>query len=66
MAPTEPMPPVLHQLSGGLRAAMGYVGAPSIPEMQEKAQFIRITAIIVPSEPGPAPTHRSARHTRPG
>ena len=38
-----PVAAVLHQLAGGLRAAMGYVGAPTIPEFQEKAQFIRIT-----------------------
>ena len=35
---------VLHQLVGGLRAAMGYCGAPTIKEFQEKAQFIRISA----------------------
>ena len=34
---------VLHQLIGGLRSCMGYVGAPTIPEMQENAQFVRIT-----------------------
>jgi IMP dehydrogenase len=34
---------VLHQLAGGLRAAMGYVGGATIPEFQERAQFIRIT-----------------------
>ncbi len=34
---------VLHQLSGGLRAAMGYLGAADIAEMQEKAEFVRIT-----------------------
>ena len=35
---------VLHQLVGGLRAAMGYLGAKSIPEMQDKATFVRISA----------------------
>jgi IMP dehydrogenase len=35
--------PVLHQMVGGLRAAMGYVGAGSIPELQERARFVRIT-----------------------
>ena len=30
-------------LAGGLRAAMGYVGAKTIPELQEKARFVRIT-----------------------
>ncbi len=34
---------VLHQLVGGLRAAMGYVGAASIPELQRRVQFVRIT-----------------------
>ncbi len=34
---------VLHQLVGGLRAAMGYVGAGSIPELQKRVQFVRIT-----------------------
>jgi len=38
-----PVGPILHQLAGGLRAAMGYVGAPSIPEFQQKARFVRIT-----------------------
>ncbi|GLS43373.1 IMP dehydrogenase [Methylobacterium brachythecii] len=38
-----PVSAVLHQLAGGLRAAMGYVGAPTVPELQERAQFIRIT-----------------------
>jgi IMP dehydrogenase len=34
---------VLHQLSGGLRAAMGYVGARTITELHDKAQFVRIS-----------------------
>jgi IMP dehydrogenase len=34
---------VLHQLIGGLRAAMGYVGARNIVELQEKAEFIRVS-----------------------
>jgi IMP dehydrogenase len=35
---------VLHQLAGGLRAAMGYVGAPNIKEFHNKAEFVRITS----------------------
>lgn len=35
---------VVHQLVGGLRASMGYVGGETIPEMQEKGKFVRITA----------------------
>jgi IMP dehydrogenase len=34
---------VLHQLTGGLRAAMGYVGARTLAEFQDKAQFVRIS-----------------------
>ena len=35
---------VLHQLVGGLRAAMGYTGGATIEEFQRKADFIRISA----------------------
>jgi IMP dehydrogenase len=35
---------ILHQLIGGLRAAMGYVGARDIAEFQAKAQFMRISS----------------------
>jgi IMP dehydrogenase len=38
-----PVSSVLHQLVGGLRAAMGYTGARSIIELHEKAEFIQIT-----------------------
>jgi IMP dehydrogenase len=38
-----PIGAILHQLVGGLRAAMGYVGAPDIAEFQRRARFIRIT-----------------------
>jgi IMP dehydrogenase len=34
---------VLHQLVGGLRAAMGYTGSPTIPELQQRARFVRIS-----------------------
>ena len=43
MAYKVPVANVLHQLAGGLRAAMGYVGAANLPEFREKARFIRIT-----------------------
>jgi IMP dehydrogenase len=39
-----PVSAVLHQLTGGLRAAMGYVGAADLQEFRDKAQFIRITS----------------------
>jgi IMP dehydrogenase len=35
---------VVHQLVGGLRASMGYVGAETVPELQERGKFVRITA----------------------
>ncbi|TPV95597.1 MAG: IMP dehydrogenase [Myxococcales bacterium FL481] len=34
----------LYQLVGGLRAGMGYVGAPTIPELQKRAVFRRISS----------------------
>jgi IMP dehydrogenase len=39
-----PVNAVLHQLAGGLRAAMGYVGAADIAEFQKRAQFVRISS----------------------
>lgn len=38
-----PVGNIIHQMVGGLRAAMGYVGAKDIKELHEKAQFIQIT-----------------------
>ncbi|MBV9220273.1 MAG: IMP dehydrogenase, partial [Methylobacteriaceae bacterium] len=38
-----PTASVLHQLGGGLKAAMGYVGAKTILEFQARAEFVRIT-----------------------
>jgi IMP dehydrogenase len=38
-----PVANVLHQLAGGLRAAMGYVGAKDLAEFYDKAEFIRIS-----------------------
>ena len=35
---------VVHQLLGGLRSAMGYVGARDIAHFQEKAEFVEITS----------------------
>jgi IMP dehydrogenase len=38
-----PLSTVIHQLTGGLQAAMGYTGAATIEQLQQ-AQFVRITA----------------------
>jgi IMP dehydrogenase len=35
---------ILHQLAGGLRAAMGYTGCRTIEEMRTRPQFVRITS----------------------
>jgi IMP dehydrogenase len=34
----------IHQLVGGLRSGMGYVGAPNLTQLRERARFVRITA----------------------
>jgi IMP dehydrogenase len=39
-----PLANVLYQLLGGLRSGMGYVGAATIEELQQKAQFVRISS----------------------
>jgi IMP dehydrogenase len=39
-----PLGPMVEQLVGGLRSGMGYCGVASIKELQERAQFIRITS----------------------
>jgi len=38
-----PIAPILHQMIGGLRAAMGYVGGADLAEFRQRARFIRIT-----------------------
>ena len=39
-----PVTSVIDQLVGGLRAAMGYIGCPTIEDVKRKAQFVEITA----------------------
>ena len=36
--------PLIHQLMGGLRASMGYVGCASIEAMRKRAEFVEITS----------------------
>ena len=38
-----PVGPILHQLLGGIKAAMGYTGSKTIKELHENAKFIKIT-----------------------
>jgi IMP dehydrogenase len=38
-----PLRNIIHQMMGGLRASMGYMGAASIEEIHEKAQFVKVT-----------------------
>lgn len=38
-----PLAAIIHQMTGGIRAAMGYTGCSSLKEMREKAKFTRIS-----------------------
>ncbi len=38
-----PVAAILHQLQGGVRAAMGYVGAQTLRQFRQRAEFVRIT-----------------------
>lgn len=38
-----PLPSVIHQLLGGLRASMGYTGSRALSDLREKSSFVRIT-----------------------
>ncbi len=38
-----PLAAIIHQMTGGIRAAMGYTGCSTLKEMREKAKFTRIT-----------------------
>ena len=38
-----PVREIVHQLVGGVKASMGYTGSSSVAELQQRAQFIRIT-----------------------
>ncbi len=45
MVPAKgPLSSFVHQLVGGVCAGMGYVGAQTLPELWERAQFVRITS----------------------
>ena len=62
-----PISDVLYQLLGGLRSGMGYVGAATIGDLQQKAKFVRISSaglreshvhdVIITKE---APNYRTA------
>jgi IMP dehydrogenase len=36
--------PIIHQMVGGIRASMGYVGCGTLKEMRENAEFVQVTA----------------------
>ena len=38
-----PVANIIHQLIGGLRAAMGYTGNGSLEEMRQRCEFVRVT-----------------------
>jgi IMP dehydrogenase len=62
-----PLASVLYQLLGGLRSGMGYVGAATIADLQQKARFVQISSaglreshvhdVIITKE---APNYRTA------
>ncbi|MGB3212871.1 MAG: IMP dehydrogenase [Desulforhopalus sp.] len=62
-----PIATVIYQMLGGLRSGMGYVGAATVPDLQQKATFVRISAaglreshvhdVIITKE---APNYRTA------
>ncbi len=62
-----PIATVIYQMLGGLRSGMGYVGAATIEDLQQKARFVRISAaglreshvhdVIITKE---APNYRTA------
>lgn len=39
-----PVGPILHQLIGGLRAAMGYTGSANLNDFHQRAKFVRLTS----------------------
>lgn len=39
-----PVGPIVHQLMGGLRAAMGYTGSESVEDMRTKPEFVKVSA----------------------
>ena len=43
MAYKGPVKDVIHQLVGGIKAAMGYTGAATIEDLKARAKFVRIT-----------------------
>jgi len=66
-----PLAPLVHQLVGGLRAGMGYVGAATIEDLRTRARFVRISgagireshphSVRITTEP---PNYRLARPSR--
>jgi IMP dehydrogenase len=38
-----PLRNIIHQLFGGLRASMGYLGAATVEDVRQNAQFVRVT-----------------------
>jgi IMP dehydrogenase len=61
-----PIAPVLHQLVGGLRQAMGYCGASSVDELQRNGRFIKISpASLRESHPHDVVITKEAPNYRP-
>ncbi len=39
-----PLTNIIHQMLGGVRSSMGYIGCANIPEMGEKAEFVKVSS----------------------
>ena len=48
-----PVRDIVHQLVGGVKAAMGYTGSTTIAELQKRARFVRITNAGLSRKPCP-------------
>ena len=55
-----PLSDLVYQLVGGLRAGMGYCGCRTIPELQQKASFLR----VIVRRPARKPRPRRDHHQR--
>ena len=58
-----PLVNVIHQLMGGVRAAMGYCGCETIAELGSRAEFVEITSAGIRESHG-AGAHPRARCAR--
>src|SRR3546814_19903103 len=61
-----PVGAVIHQLVGGLRAAMGYTGSATIPDLPNNAPFVQLPTTGLRASPAHAETGRAQCRERGG